>query len=103
MNQTFTKLAADFDAALQHYRDTEQAVKDAKAELNRREVDRTNAADAMRKVRDELLEAYPELVAVDRVVEIPTPAGDWQPPGPGMFTHIEVDDPDDVPDFRERA
>lgn len=102
MNQTFTKLASDFDEALQHYRDCEEAVAHATSTLRRMEAERDNSAEAMRTARDNLLKAYPELVQVDRVVQLPTPAGEWQPPGPGAFTPIEVDDPDDVPDFRER-
>lgn len=101
MNQTFTKLASDFDEALQHYRDCEEAVAHATSTLRRMEAERDNSAEAMRTARDNLLKAYPELAPTGANVT-PNPNAEWQPPGPGAFTPIEVDDPDDVPDFRER-
>ena len=91
MNQTFTKLASDFDAALQEYRDAEH-------ELERATARRETAATAMREARDTLLAAYPELAG--GVAQTPTPAGgspEWQPPGGGGVEFVEVDDPDDVP------
>jgi hypothetical protein len=91
MNVTFTKLASDFDAALQEYRDAEHELGEAQARRER-------AATAMREARDTLLEAYPELA--QGVAQSPAPAGgspEWRPPGGGGVEFVEVDDPDDVP------
>lgn len=96
-NKTFSVLAGRVDHALQTYRDTEQRCEDAKRELRRADADRSSARIALDKARDELFTAHPELQPVARPVIVNDPVSD------GGFRSVEVDDPDDVPDFRETS
>ena len=76
----------------------EETVASARDTLRRDETSLANARRDLAKAKAELYDAFPELLPDVPVVD----TGDWQPPGDGSgFQPVEVDDPDDVPDFRE--
>lgn len=102
MNQTFSAMAAVVDEALQEYRDRDGEVKRLEAELADARRDREAARDALAVARDSLFDAHPELAPSRAPEPVPMPDVPWQPPGGGLsFEPVEVDDPDDVPDFSE--
>lgn len=101
MNVTFSALAKDVEDALQEFRDCESLVKKMEEDLGLAKLDMVSARQRLEEARDAMFEAHPELLPRTEH-PLPVADGDWQPPGPGMFTPVEVDDPDDVPDFRER-
>lgn len=97
MNVTFSALAKDVEDALQEYRDCESRLKKIQEEMVIAKLDLEKAQAELDVARDAMFAAHPELLPR---TEIPEPS--WAPPGPGVFTPVEVDDPDDIPDFRER-
>lgn len=88
-NVAFSKMAADVDAKLQQLRDCEQDLTDAEAELGAMRAKRDNARIALEQARDELFEAHPELR--------PAPTTEGQEKL--GFELVEVDDPNELPDF----
>lgn len=98
-NKTFSKMAEAVDRELQHVRDWESQVKTDTEDLNRSKAELANAQIRLAAVRDEMFEAHPELMPSGPAVA--AGAEDWSPPGPGMFEPIEVDDPEDLPEFKE--
>lgn len=100
-NQTFSVLAAKVDEALQSYRDRVSERELAERELRDARTNEDHAREELAQAKREMFEAHPELAPDAAQVRVEDAA--WSPPGPGAFTPVEVDDPDDVPDFRERA
>lgn len=98
-NKTFSKMAEAVDRELQNVRDWESTVKMETEALNTSKGQLADARIRLAEVRDELFEAHPELMPSGPAVA--AGAEDWSPPGPGMFEPIEVDDPEDLPEFRE--
>lgn len=99
-NQTFAAMAATVDEALQSYRDQVAEVERLEAELADARAARELARDELAVARDSLFDVYPEL-APTRAPEPAVPVPDWTPPGGAAVEFVEVDDPDDVPDFSE--
>ena len=100
-NMTFSVLAGAVEDALQDYRDTEQTVKDAESQLRQAKVALSNARTWLDKARDEFFAAHPELQPVQRPVITNNFTGDADSALHGGFRPVEVDDPDEIPDFRE--
>lgn len=95
-NRTFSALVGIVEEELQLLRDAQVELENVNNLREEVVIKIQNRSESLAKARDELLQAYPELVPLARQVDQASPATR------NGFEFVETDDPDDVPvRFRE--